>query len=141
MGPHWLHLMSTEQEEPTIETHGWRLLSAEEQNAAHPETFEIPSREDRESVPPGDAVKLLFDIETRVDGKVFDRGVDRMWVLVKSRAGNGYVGVLDNDPGTAKNLRLFVGDTLYFGPEHIIAIESPPPGYVVGKYGSEFFEG
>lgn len=36
------------------------LLSAVERNAQHPETFPIPSRAARESVEPGEIVKLLF---------------------------------------------------------------------------------
>ena len=48
-----------------------------------------------------------------------DRGVDRMWVVVKARTNGGYVGVLDNNPGPAENLRLREGDNVAFGPEHI----------------------
>jgi hypothetical protein len=90
----------------TIASHGWELISAEDRNAAYPETFQIPTRERRESLAPGDGAKLLFDIETREQGRVVDRGVDRMWVIVKTRTERGYIGVLDSDPGTAENLRL-----------------------------------
>jgi hypothetical protein len=75
---------------------GWELVSAEDRNAGHPETFQIPSREKRESLAPGDGAKLLFDIETREHGRIVDRGVDRMWVIVKARTEHGYIGVLGN---------------------------------------------
>jgi hypothetical protein len=66
-----------------IASDGWELISAEDRNVAAPETFHIPAREKRESLAPGDAAKLLFDIETREEGRVVDRGVDRMWVIVR----------------------------------------------------------
>jgi hypothetical protein len=119
---------------------GWELVPAEDLNAAHPETFQIPAREKRESLAPGDGAKLLFDIETREEGRVVDRGVDRMWVIVKTRTERGYIGVLDSDPGAAENLRLREGDSVTFGPEHIADIATPPRQYVIKKYGASFFD-
>jgi hypothetical protein len=91
---------------------------------------------------PGDAVQLMFEIETREGGRVIDRGVDRMWVIVKrpSVVTGAYDGVLDSDPGRAENLALRPGTVVIFGPEHVIAIERPPEGYVFEKYGASFFE-
>jgi hypothetical protein len=126
---------------PSIERDGWALVSAEERHAAHPETFPIPPWEARVALAPGDAAKLLFDIATKELGRVIDRGVDRMWVIVKSRAGGGYLGVLDNDPGTAEGLLLRPGAEVLFGPEHVAAIGHPPRAYVLEKYGSDFFAG
>jgi hypothetical protein len=108
-----------------IGTSGWQLVSAESRNATHPETFQIPPREKRESLSPGDGAKLLFDIETREAGRVIDRGVHRMWVIVKTRTESGYTGILDNDPGRAENLSLHQGDSIAFGPEHIVDISTP----------------
>ena len=96
--------------------------------------------ERRAGLVPGDAATLLFEIETRERGKVIDRGVDRMWVIVKSRIGNRYVGVLDSDPGRAEGLQLESGDEVVFGPEHVANIDRPPREYVIGKYGQDFFE-
>ncbi len=56
----------------TVEKDGWTLASAEDRHAAHPETFHIPSRDERESMSPGDAAKLLFDIQTKENGRVVD---------------------------------------------------------------------
>jgi hypothetical protein len=99
----------------TIEENGWVLISAEERAAAAPGTFQIPPRAVRESLYSGDGAKLLFDIETRAD-RIVDRGVDRMWVIVKAQTGNGYIGVLDNDPGTAENLKLRERDLVVLAP-------------------------
>jgi len=106
----------------TIEEHGWELVSAEERAAAAPDTFHIPHRAMRESLSPGDVAKLLFDIETREGGRVVDRGVDRMWVVIKAKTAVGYIGALDNDPGAAENVRLHQGDFIVFGPEHVADI-------------------
>jgi hypothetical protein len=123
----------------TLEVDGWRLLSGEEQSARYPETFHMPARKERESLTPGDGVQLMFDIESRENGRLIDRGVDRMWVIVKRRIGDGYIGVLDNDPGRDGHL-LSEGLPLRFGPEHVIAIQRPPDGYVLSKYGLTFFD-
>jgi hypothetical protein len=124
----------------TLDNDGWELISAEDRYATHPDTFQIPAREERENLAPGDAAKLLFDIETREEGRIVDRGVDRMWVIVKDRTEGGYVGVLDSNPGTAENLRLREGDHVTFRPEHIAEIGSPPREYVLKKYGAAFFD-
>lgn len=132
--------MSLPPKRCTIERDGWTLVSAEEQHAKHPDTFHIPPRHARESLRAGDGVRLLFDIETKEGGLIVDRGVDRMWVIVKRRVSDGYTGVLDNDPGEAENLDLRRGVLISFGPEHIANIDSPPREYVVETYGEAFFE-
>jgi len=124
----------------TIEHDGWTLLSGEERHALHLETFWIPNRSKRESLSQGDAAQLLFDIETREDGRVVDRGVDRLWVIVKTRTKGVYCGILDSDPGQAEELPLRPGTEVNFLPEHVIAIDRLPDGYVLGKYGPTFFE-
>jgi hypothetical protein len=124
----------------TIEESGWALVSAEQRAAAAPETFQIPSRAMRESLSPGDGAKLLFDIETTEGGRIVDRGVDRMWVIVKAKTEEGYIGALDNDPGAAENLRLHERDLVVFGPEHVADIGRPPHDYIVEKHGASFFE-
>ena len=120
---------------------GWALVSAEARASSHPSTFRIPSRARRESLAPGDAAQLLFDIETREQGRVIDRGVDRMWVLVKACAGGRYAGVLDSNPGRSEGLHLSEGDTIVFGPEHVANIDTPPRDYILRKYGPGFFGG
>jgi uncharacterized protein YegJ (DUF2314 family) len=124
----------------TIENDGWTLVSAEERQAAHPDTFQIPPRDKRESLSPGDGVKLLFEIETKEGDRVVDRGVDRMWVIVKARTKEGYIGVLDNDPGIADGLNLHEGDVIVFAPENVTDIDRPAREYVLKKYGPSFFQ-
>ena len=61
-----------------------------------------------------------------------------MWVIVKARTEEGYVGVLDNNPGAAENLKLRERDLVAFGPEHVTEIGRPPREYIVEKYGTSF---
>ena len=125
---------------PSLEADGWMLVSAEERHAAHPATFLIPAKTERERLVPGAAAKLLFHIETKEAGTVIDSGVDRMWVIVRTVTPEGrYVGVLDNDPRQSEGLNLRAGDDIVFGPEHVAAIDHPSKDYISGKYGRSFF--
>ena len=126
-------------ETPTIAQDGWQLVSAEARHAAAPRTFEIPDLQARQGLAPGDAAKLLFDIETREAGRVVHRGVDRMWVIVRRRVLGGYLGVVDNDPGIADGLALRRGVDVYFAAEHVAEIQTPPLDYVLSTYGDDFF--
>jgi hypothetical protein len=71
---------------------------------------------------------------------VIDRGVDRLWVIVKRRSGGVYIGVLDTDPGASPQLTLRPGAEVLFGPEHVIAINRPPDDYIYERCGPSFFE-
>jgi len=126
--------------DPTIPANGWALISAEDRALAYPGTFQLPPLAERQSLSPGDAAKLLFDIETKENGQIVDRGVDRMWVIVKAKTEHGYLGVLDSDPGHAENLTLRPGSQVIFGPQHVIDIGQPPRSYIVERYGASFFQ-
>lgn len=89
----------------------WSLLDAEVHNAAHPRSFFIPAREEREAIEVGGLVKLVFEDEAG-DG-------ERMWVEVTDRAPGGYVGILTNQPLV---IDLDQGARVEFEPRHIIDI-------------------
>jgi len=93
------------------------LDDGEQINAEAPDTFQIPSRADREALVSGDIVKLIFRIESDTEANV-----ERMWVIVKERTANGYRGILDNDPYCTKEIS--AGLALQFKPEHVIQIHS-----------------
>lgn len=100
---------------------GYLLTSGVELHEKHPDTFWIPDKEEKDSVRPGDCVKLIFS-----DGPGLP-GAERMWVKVTSivvtREGTESLkGTLANVP---LSLPLAVGDPIEFGPEHIIAVEEP----------------
>ena len=71
----------------------YTLDNGAETHREFPDTFAIPPQHDRESLRPGDLVKLIFRIE-------FDdeANVERMWVRVAEVRPESYVGVLRWSP-------------------------------------------
>ncbi|GAA5191762.1 DUF2314 domain-containing protein [Ferrimonas gelatinilytica] len=81
---------------PTYETDHFVLDNAEELNEQYPETFWIPDKTKRVSLPLGALVKLIFSMEETEGSET--TSVERMWVeVIKVETGH-YVGRLDNDP-------------------------------------------
>ena len=108
---------------PSVERDGWCLDDAEERHSQYPDTFWIPSHEARRGLYPGCGVKLMFYIESPDGG-----GVERMWVVVTERLGNGdaYLGVLDNTPlAEEAHGKLGAGYEIPFEPRHVIDIDGP----------------
>jgi uncharacterized protein YegJ (DUF2314 family) len=92
----------------------WKLDDGVERNRLHPDTFEIPSALERETLKPGDHVKLSFLVDDP------EYGGERMWVEVAKVKGQAYVGTLINQP-------LFIEDLewrqeIKFAPCHVIEI-------------------
>ena len=111
---------------PDWSVDGWCLDDGEEYHAEAPSTFEIPSRDVREMLQPGDYAKLIFRIA--VDNEEAGVEVERMWVIIRERHPFGYVGILDNEPfSIAENDSLWAGTELPFEFRHIIAVDSATP--------------
>jgi uncharacterized protein YegJ (DUF2314 family) len=107
--------------EPDFEIDGWCLEDGEAYHAEAPDTFWIPERHRREGLEAGDLAKLIFRIS--VDNEDENVSVERMWVLVRKRTPNGYLGVLDNEPDAiAKNDEFWLGTELPFSAKHVIDI-------------------
>ena len=98
----------------------WYLGDAEEQHRAHPRSFFIPGREERESLEPGAVTRLLFFLREPGEG---DPQAERMWLEVRSGEAGRYVGVLMNRPVAIGDLAQH--DLVAFGAEHVIAVQSP----------------
>jgi hypothetical protein len=98
----------------------WYLGNAEEEHAAKPRSFFIPSPEERSNRNPGDLVKLLFYIRNPPPG---GPRAERMWLEVSARVEDGYVGLLTNRPNAIKDLS--GGDEVAFRSDHIIAVQDP----------------
>lgn len=94
----------------------YQLADAEARHRESPETFEIPSAAERESLNAGDWVKLVFEIS---DGSRTE--VERMWVKVTGRKEDSFEGLLDNDPYCTDELK--AGEPVTFGARHVIQIE------------------
>jgi hypothetical protein len=108
--------------EPDFDIDGWCLEDGEAYHADAPDTFWIPERHRRESLEAGDLAKLVFRIS--VDNAEENVSVERMWVLVRERTAEGYLGVLDNEPDAiAENDEFWLGTELPFSAKHVINIE------------------
>ena len=98
---------------PELHTFFSRLADVEVR-AAKWETFEIPSRAERENLWPGDLVKLVFE----------DIG-ERLWIKVLNRDGTDpgtgrlYSGIVMSKPLDSS---MSEGDKISFGPEHVADI-------------------
>lgn len=83
-----------------------------EVNRKHPDTFQIPTDEEKAAVKPGDYVKIGFnDHELEI--------TEHMWVHV---TGEGK-GILNNDPVIVD---MVIGDEVTFEPRHILGIITDP---------------
>tara|TARA_R110000787_G_C13179494_1_gene421674 strand:+ start:166 stop:561 length:396 start_codon:yes stop_codon:yes gene_type:complete len=108
--------------EPDLQIDGWCLEDGEVYHADAPSTFWIPEREDRENLQPGDLVKLIFQIS--LDDPDEPIAVERMWVLVRERLPEGFLGLLDNDPSAiGENDEFWSGIELPFQTRHVIDID------------------
>src|SRR5215510_25735 len=99
---------------PNLDDDFWELLSAELQHEKHPESFWIPTLEERQTVQRGQAVKLLFKIQLEDDDGKISHQIERMWLIASEKVGDYYIGILDNQPAS------FIpseGDYLCFGAE------------------------
>lgn len=89
------------------------LLDGDEQHALTPTTFHMLPMEDRQALPEGVHVKLMFLGEPMAE---------RMWVRVMGREPEGnYYGTLLDAPVYLKNIDY--GDEVFFQPRHIIDID------------------
>lgn len=116
----------------------WELRNGEECHEKNPDTFWIPSLEERKSLSRGDAAKLIFDIECVEEGKVIVQG-ERIFVIVSEIIGDMYIGVLDSQPSCIEkgqdDVYLCFGAEIAFSAEHIIDIARPPEDYIEWQLG------
>lgn len=121
---------------PTLSRDYWSLASGEARHNAAPETFDIPSLESRRTLARGQAAKLIFEIEAEEEDGTISVSTERMWVIVAQALEGFYMGILDNEPVTVPNdtgFYLARGSEVPFFPEHIIAIDTPPPDYAAER--------
>ena len=110
-----------------LESHGWELESAVGRHERFPDTFWIPSREERDGIVPGQAAKLIFRIREAGAGPEDAPSTERMWVYVTGRRGDVFEGRLQNVPRTTD--RLAPGSPVRFLAEHVSDIDHPPEDY------------
>jgi uncharacterized protein YegJ (DUF2314 family) len=92
----------------------YTLIDGESRNAEYPDTFEIPSVEERRAVTSGDYVKLGFEYDDPSS-----MAGERMWVEVAT-VGDKLTGTLANEPIGTTDLEH--GDEVGFELRHIIGL-------------------
>ena len=96
----------------------WGLLDAESQHAAFPDTFPIPSADERAALRTGDLVKLVFVLDPPPDD---GPNAERMWVEVRTAQADGsYDGWLTNKPVVISSLESSA--LVAFEPRHVAGI-------------------
>lgn len=109
---------------PTLSEHGWELESAVARHNAWPDTFAIPSTADLKQLRHGMGVQLLFSFLDEGD-----RQTERMWVVIRERLVDGFVGVIDSEP-VSSDAGVRRGEDVWFRPEHVARIDLEGPGPV-----------
>jgi hypothetical protein len=106
---------------PAFEADGWCLDDGEQLHREAPETFFIPDLDLKQLLRPGDFAKLIFMIAVAGDEHP---AFERMWVIVRKRVPNGYIGMLNNEPTSiAQNEEFWLGTEFRFEFRHIIAVD------------------
>lgn len=99
----------------------WSLIDGEDRHELNPDTFEIPTLEERANLKEGDYAKLIFRIAMDDTGERDCH--ERMWAIVQERTSSGYIGTLDNQPGAVDDDHsLQYGSRVAFEPRHVIDI-------------------
>jgi hypothetical protein len=113
---------------PRLELDGWAFTNGEDLAAQYPDTFHIPSSENRSSVPVGHFVKLGFEVleyDPESPDDHYPAG-ERMWAKVIGYDGPYLVGVWMNESISSSVFpALGWGRPVSFLPEHIIDIDDP----------------
>lgn len=99
---------------------GWELEDGEARHTEAPSSFDIPPAAERHSLQPGQVVKLMFRIALRDDEGNESERTERMWVIVRGRVEDYYVGTLDNDAYCTDEFK--AGRTVVFAARHVIQI-------------------
>jgi len=103
---------------PTLKDNQYCLEGGEGFQRKYPNSFFIPSLKKRNNIVTGNYVMLIFKM-TVIDDEI-DYSIERMWVLVKERVKDFYLGTLNNDPCCLVHIKC--GDDVVFKADHIIKI-------------------
>ena len=102
----------------TFEKDHYVLDECEERHEESPDNFYLPELSKRQNLEVGDLVKLIFRMEEKSEPKSLV--VERMWVIVKDKIEEYFIGELDNDP--YGNVFLSSKDQVVFQAKHVIQI-------------------
>lgn len=94
----------------------WKLGDGHARNKKYPNSFQVPTPQEKAQVQPGDLVKVMFEPSLFPPGS--DKIGERMWVRVTKAVDRRLEGWIDNYPICFP--RLEYGDTIRFQRKHII---------------------
>lgn len=100
-----------------FEIDGYDLVDGEERAQEFPDSFFIPSVDERANLKVGDVVKLIFEMYQ--PNHEFD-AVERMLVEITEIQDDYCIGFLDNYP--EGDVLIKAGDTVVFQSIHVISI-------------------
>ncbi|TFW27659.1 hypothetical protein [Massilia horti] len=117
---------------PKIDVDYWTLVSGEDRHRSSPETFWIPPFEERQALQPGDAAKLIFEIESEDEFGEISRDCERMWVVVSEVRPLYFIGRVTNMPVGCNDSSFYLTEDaeVPFLPEHVIDIDRPPKEFL-----------
>ncbi|EOB2787542.1 hypothetical protein ACIL20_004391, partial [Vibrio vulnificus] len=102
----------------------WQLRNGEACHRDHPDTFWIPSLNDRKALKVGDAAKVILEIECEDEAGEIHIESERGYLIVSEIVGDKFIGILDFQPCCVEqndeNVYLGFGVEIPFGLEHII---------------------
>lgn len=104
---------------------GWQLINAEERARAHPQSFAIAPRAERVGLAAGRLVKI--GVENKKFLGMEGANGERFFVEIVSYEKGRYHGTIQNDLVFSDAHGLDYMYRVYFGPEHILQTEPPPP--------------
>jgi hypothetical protein len=98
-----------------------RLIDGAAMNKKHPETFCIPSMEEKRALLVGDFVKIGAMTEKDVDGFMAERFWVRITEMAQHQGNVSFTGVVDNDLiGSSHGLKC--EDRVFFKRRHVLCI-------------------
>jgi len=112
--------MSVPYPYPKLDEDGYELEIVEQDDAKNNPFLPdpIPSDEERDSVKPGDIVKLIFKYRDHVEKNDQTITGEHMWVRVTDYGEGFFIAMLDNDPYYSTILKS--DDEVHFHPKHIV---------------------
>ncbi len=103
-----------------IETDSWELEDGEAKNSENPTSFFIPSLESRQNLLPDDKAKLILRIRTVNDKDVEEDNVEGMWVIVREKKEDFFVGILDTTAECTDEMKM--GMEVLFEARHVVQV-------------------
>jgi hypothetical protein len=104
---------------PDYNRDGFYLEHAMMRSQLWPDTFRIPEADVRYSLRPGQVVKMDFTFVPEGAEKGGSK-TERMWVVIKEKCGDHWIGILDNTPRFHQTI--FGGHEFHLHPDHVVAI-------------------